>query len=142
MMLSTVIAPAQERRLKKSDLPAAVQKTADEQTKGATVHRYSSELEDGKLQYGVEMTVNGHSRDVSIAPDGGLLEIEEQVTYEALPPAVRDGLQKKAGRGKIIKVESLTKHGTLVAYEAQVRDGSRRREIQVGPDGKGLVHPE
>ena len=135
-------AAAQDKQLKKSDLPAAVQKTADEQSAGATVRGYASEVEDGKLQYEVQLTVNGHSRDVSIAPDGKLLEIEEQVALDALPAPVREGLQKKAGAGKITKVESLTKHGALVAYEAQVLTGTKRSEVQVGPDGKPLTHPE
>ena len=54
-------ASAQEKKIKKSDMPAAVQKTADEQSKGATVKGYSTEVEDGKTIYEVELTVNGHS---------------------------------------------------------------------------------
>jgi hypothetical protein len=133
---------AREKRLKKSDLPAAVQKTADEQSEGATVRGYSSEVDGGRLQYEVEIVVKGHSRDVIIAPDGSILTVEEQVDLDALPAAVREGLHKKAGTGTITKVESITKLGKLVAYEAQVRTGSKRSEIQIGPDGKPLVHKE
>lgn len=135
-------AAAQEKQLKRSDLPAAVQKTADAQSAGATVRGYSSETEDGQLEYEVAMTVHGHGRDVSIAPDGSVLEIEEEIALDSLPAPVRAGLQQKAGSGKIVKVESLTKHGTIVAYEAQVRTGTKRSEIQVGPDGKPLAHEE
>ncbi len=136
------IAAVKDKALKKSDLPAAVRKTADEQSKGATVRGYASEVEDGKLQYELQLTVGGHSKDVSIAPDGTVLEVEEQVDLAALPAAVREGLQKKAGAGKIAKVESLTKSGKLVAYEAQVLTGKKRSEVQVGPDGQPLAHPE
>ncbi len=132
----------QEKHIKRSDLPAAVQKTADEQSKGATVRGYTKETEEGKLEYEVEMTVSGHTKDVSIDPAGNVLEVEEQVALEALPAAVRDGLQQKAGKGKITKVETITKHGTLVAYEAQVVTGSKKSEVQVGPDGKPLDHEE
>jgi hypothetical protein len=135
-------APAQEKHLKRADLPPAVQKTADEQSKGATVRGYGSEVEAGQLAYEVELTVNGHSRDVTIAPDGSVLEIEEEVALAALPAAVREALQQQAGAGTITKVESLTKQGKLVAYEAQLRTGTKRSEIQVGPDGKPLAHPE
>lgn len=137
-----VTASAQEKTLKKSDLPAAVQKAVDEQSKGATIRGYSSETEGGQLQYEVEMTVHGHSKDVTIAPDGKVLEIEEQVVLDSLPAAVRDALRKKAGAGTITKVESLTKHGTLVAYEAKVHTGDKHSEVQVGPDGKPLEHEE
>lgn len=135
-------AAAQEKRLKRSDLPAAVQKAADVQTKGATVRGYSSETENGQLEYEVAMTVNGRSRDVSFAADGSTLEIEQEVLVDSLPAAVRSALVQKAGAGRITKVESLTKHGTLVAYEAQVRTGTKRSEVQVGPDGQPLAHEE
>ncbi|HYL22175.1 MAG TPA: hypothetical protein VEU74_10470 [Gemmatimonadales bacterium] len=133
---------AQEKRLKRSDLPPAVLKTADEQSAGASVRGYSSETEDGRLEYEVALTVHGHGRDVTIAPDGTLLEIEEEVAVDSLPAAVRTGLLQAAGAGKIVKVESLTKRGAIVAYEAQVRTGTKRSEVQVGPDGKPLAHPE
>jgi hypothetical protein len=61
---------------------------------------------------------------------------------EPLSPAVRDGLQAKAGNGKLVKVESLTKKDKLVAYEAQVVTNGKRSEVQVGPDGKPLDHEE
>jgi len=135
-------AAAQERSLKRSDLPPAVRKTADEQSAGETVRGYSSETEDGQLEYEVELTVHGHGRDVSIAADGTILEIEEEIALDSLPAPVRAGLQQKAGSGTIFKVESLTKRGAIVAYEAQVRTGTKRAEIQVGPDGKPLAHEE
>jgi len=90
----------------------------------------------------VELFANGHSKDVTIAGDGSVLEVEEEVALEALPAAVREALQKKAGPGKITRVESITRHDVLVAYEAQVLTGKKRSEIQVGPEGKALTHPE
>jgi hypothetical protein len=137
-----VSALGQEKKLKKSDLPAAVQKTADEQSKGATVRGYSTEIEDGKPEYEVQLTVNGHSKDITMDPQGNVMEIEEEVDMKSLPAEVREGLQKQAGKATVGKVESLTKHRNLVAYEAQVRDGKKRSEIQVGPDGKPLAHKE
>jgi uncharacterized membrane protein YkoI len=134
--------PGQEQHIKRSDLPAAVQRMADEQSKGATVRGYNKEAEEGKLEYEVEMIVNGHTKDVSIDPAGNVLEVEEQVALDTLPAEVRAGLQKKAGNGKITKVETIIKHGTLVAYEAQVLTGGKKSEVQVGPDGKPLDHQE
>ena len=135
-------AAAQEKKLKRSDLPAAVQRSADEQSAGARVGGYSTEKENGQDVYEVEMTVHGHGRDVTIAADGTVLEIEEQMALDSLPAAVQAGLRQLAGSGRITKVESLTKRGTLVAYEAQVRTGTKRSEIQVGPDGKKLAQPQ
>ena len=149
LLLVGVIAQAQgqekepkEKHLKRADLPAAVQRTADEHSKGATVKGYSQETENGNVEYEVEMTLNGHSRDVSIAADGSIIEIEEAVALSSLPAEVREGLQQRAGSGTIGKVESLTKRGSIVAYEAHVIKEGKKSEIQVGPDGKPLAHPE
>jgi hypothetical protein len=56
--------------------------------------------------------------------------------------AVGVGVLFHAAARKLVKVESLTKHGKLVAYEAQVITGGKKNEVQVGPDGKPLDHEE
>src|SRR5436190_5355193 len=131
-----------EKKLQRSDLPAAVQRAADEQSAGATVKGYSTEEDNGQVVYEVEMTMHGHARDVTIGADGTVLEVEQEVALDSLPAAVRTGLKQLAGSGTLGKIESLTKRGTLVAYEAHVKTGNKRSEIQVGPDGKKLAHPE
>jgi hypothetical protein len=135
-------ASAQEKKIKRSDLPPAVEKTVAAQSAGATIRGFSTEKEKGQTLYEVEMTVNGHSKDISIAPDGAIVEIEEQVALDSLSPEVKAGLQAKAGKGKILKVESLTKKDKIVAYEAQVETNGKKSEVQVGPDGKPLDHEE
>ena len=131
-----------EKKLQRSQLPAAVQRAADAQSAGATVKGYSSEEENGQVVYEVAMTVHGRARDVTIGADGTVLEIEEEIAFDSLPAAVRTGLRQLAGSGTIGKVESLTKGGTIVAYEAHVKTDDKRSEIQVGPDGKPLAHPQ
>jgi hypothetical protein len=88
------------------------------------------------------LTVNGHSKDVLMDVGGAVVEVEEQIPTESLSPAVRTGLEFKAGNGKLVKVETLTKKGKLVAYEAQVLTKGKKSEVQVGPDGKALDHEE
>jgi hypothetical protein len=135
-------ASAQEKKIKRSDLPPAVEKTVAAQSAGATILGFSTEKEKGQTLYEVAMTVSGHSKDISIAPDGSVVEIEEQVDLDSLSPEVKAGLQAKAGKGKLLKVESLTKKEKLVAYEAQVDTNGKKSEVQVGPDGKPLAHEE
>lgn len=135
-------ASAQEKKIKRSDLPAAVEKTVAAQSTGATIRGFSTEKENGQTLYEAELTVNGHSKDISMTADGSIVEIEEQVALDSLPAEVKAGLQAKAGNGKILKVESLTKKDKLVAYEAKVETNGKKREIQVGPDGKPLDHEE
>jgi hypothetical protein len=135
-------ANAAEKHISRGQLPEAVRKEAEEQAKGATVRGYTMDTKNGHLEYEVEMISNGHSKEVTISPDGRLIEIEEEVDLNSLPSEVISALRNKAGRGDVSKVESITKNGVIVAYEAQVLSAGRHSEIQVGPEGQALTHEE
>lgn len=127
---------ASEQRVKLADLPPAVQATVKEQSKGAAVRGYAKEVENGKMTYEVEMTVNGHGKDVSMDQNGTVIEVEEEVPLGSIPSSAKSAIEKSAGAGKILKVESVAHGATVVAYEAQVRRGSKRSEVRVNPEGK------
>ncbi|HSS21269.1 MAG TPA: hypothetical protein VLL54_14440 [Pyrinomonadaceae bacterium] len=140
-VLFSPTALAQEKKLTREQLPPAVEKTVAKESQGATIKGFSSEVEKRRRLYEAELVVNGHSRDVLMDGDGNIVEIEEQVELDSLPQAVQAALKKEAGSGRIAVIESLTKNGKLVAYEAQVKHGKKRSEIQVGPNGEKLKHP-
>jgi uncharacterized membrane protein YkoI len=132
----------QEKKIKRSDLPPAVERTVAAQSAGATIKGVSEEKENGQTFYEAEMIVNGHTKDVLIDATGAVVEVEEQVAMDALSAEVKAGLLAKAGKGKITAVESIKKHDKLLAYEAKVDTGGKKSEVQVGPDGKPLDHEE
>jgi hypothetical protein len=136
------IAQGQEKKIKRSELPPAVEKTVAAQSEGATIRGFSTEVEGGKRLYEVALNIEGRGKDILIDGRGNVVEVEEEVALDSLPAAVREGLARAAGRGTISRVESLTKRGKLVAYEAVVKTGARRREVQVGPGGEKLARPE
>ena len=135
---------AQEERIERSALPPAVEKTVVAQQHGATLKRFLTEPEHGKRVYEVEMIVAGHTKDIQIAEDGAMNEIEEEVALSSLPASVQAALyaKTKVSGARITKVESLTKNGKLVAYEAATISGSKRGEVQVAPTDKKLAHEE
>ena len=141
-LFCATFAVSEEKKINRSDLPPAVEKTVASQSEGAIIKGFSQEKEHGQTFYEAEMMINGHSKDVLIDSNGGIAEVEEEVAMDSLPGVVKDGLQAKAGKGKLAKVESLTKHDKLVAYEAVIQKNGKRSEIQVGPDGKPLHHEE
>lgn len=140
--LTFSIAQAQEKKLKRDQLPPAVEKTVATESQGATIKGFATEVENGRRLYEAELTVNGHSKDISMDRTGKIVEVEEEVSMDSLPSTVQDALKKAAGSGTIGMVESLTKNGKLVAYEGHVTTGKKRSEIQVGPNGEKLKRPE
>ena len=141
-LLFGVTAKGEGKKVEEAKLPTSVQRTFREQAKGALIKGYTMEREHGKKVFEAEMLVDGRTKDVQVAEDGTLNEIEEEVPFASLLQDVQAALVRKARGRKVIKVESLTKRNALVAYEATTLNGSKKSEVQVGPTGKNLPHEE
>jgi uncharacterized membrane protein YkoI len=139
--VSWSLGQGQERKIRREQLPLAVERTVARESEGATIKGFASEIEHGQKFYEASLVVDGHTKDILIDADGNVVEVEEQVSMDSLPADVQDALKKGAGNGTIIVIESLTKNGQLVAYEAHVKHGRKRSEIQVGPNGEKLKRP-
>ncbi len=135
--IGAIAAFGSEKPVKMKDLPPAVQRTVQEQSKGATIKGLSTEVEHGKTIYEVEMTVNGHGKDVSMDASGAVIEVEEEVALGSIPAAARAAIEKAAAGGKIAKVEKVTR-GKEIAYEAALRKDGKRSEVRVSADGSML----
>ena len=126
-------APAKKLELK--DLPPAVQKTIQDQSKGAEIKNISKETEDGKPQYEVETMLNGKHRDFNVDTKGALLLVEEETTIDSIPAPAKAAILKKVADGKLGMVE-LFKRGGETMYEAAYtgKDG-KKHEVLVKADG-------
>lgn len=140
--LTLAVAQAQEKKITREQLPPAVEKTVARESEGATIKGFATEVEHRQRFYEASLIVNGHGKDVLMDKNGNIVEVEEEVSLDSLPSTVQDALKKAAGSGTIEMIESLTKNGKLVAYEAHVKHGKKRSEIQVGPNGEKLKRPE
>src|SRR2546428_8934345 len=122
-----------ERKITRKDLPAAVAKTVDVQSHGATIRGYSEEQENGQTFYEVELRVNGHTRDVLIDSNGAVVEVEEQVALASLPATVRDRLKGGAGSGKIGGGGSGTQGRRVCGHEGHLPPQGKRSGGKIRP---------
>lgn len=134
LSFGVAIATCSEKPVKFKDLPPAVQKTATTESRGAIVKGYSKEIEKGKIEYEVQLVVDGKSRDVSMDASGKVIETEQEVGLDAVPDKARDAIKKAASSGKIVKVEAVKGDGPTV-YEAQVRNNGKKYEVRVNENG-------
>jgi hypothetical protein len=141
-VFSIAAAQENERKIKREQLPPAVEKTVAAESQDATIKGFATEVENRQRFYEASLTVNGHNKDILMDKAGNIVEVEEEVSFDSLPASVQEALKKAAGKGTIDTVESLTKAGQLVAYEAHGKRGGKRFEIQVGPNGEKLKRPE
>ena len=129
------VAAAAEKKLQMKDLPAAVQKTVQDQTKGAEIKGISSETEKGKLTYEIETMVSGKHRDFLVDAKGAVTEVEDETAIDNIPAAAKAAIEKKAAGGKIAMVETVTR-GSATLYEATYTDkAGKKHEFTVKPDG-------
>jgi len=124
-----------EKKINMKGVPAAVQQAIREQSKGATLRGVAKEVEQGKTLYEAELTVNGHSKDVTFDAQGQVVSVEEQTPIADIPSAAREAIQKAAGGGKVLVVETVTEGGKTF-YEAQVRKGIKKSEVKVDASGQ------
>ena len=128
-------ANAQETKLDFKDLSPAVQDAARAQSQGATVRGYSKEIEKGKTEYEVQLVVDRKKRDVSIDPNGKVIETEQEVAFESVPEKAQDAIKRGSGGARIEKVEQVkSDHATV--YEALVRQNGKKHEIRVLESGE------
>ena len=112
---------ARGKKINRSELPAAVERTLQLQSQGAAVKHLSQENENGQICYKAKMKVDGRSKEALINANGDVLKVKEKVPVNTLPAEVKAGIEAKAGfLGTIAEVESITINDRLVAYEARV----------------------
>ncbi len=135
-------AVAQETKAKSlqlKDLPAAVQKTVTDNLHGGEIKNIGKENEDGIAQYEIESLLNGKARDFNVDTKGKLLLVEEATTIDAIPAAAKASILKKVADGKLGVVETYSKPGQPMAYEASYTDKrGKTHEVLVTAEGKEI----
>jgi uncharacterized membrane protein YkoI len=123
------------RKLELKDLPPAVQKTVQNELKGAQIRNIGKETEGGVTQYEVETLLNGQHRDFNVDTKGALLVVEEETTIDAIPAPAKAAILKKAAGGKIRTVELFKRSGETLYEAAYTTTAGRKHEVLVKADG-------
>jgi len=130
---------AAETKVKLEDLPSAVLSSVKDITRDATLVGLNKEQEKGNTIYEVETKgSNGKTRDLLLDRTGAVIETEQEVDLDTIPPAAKLAIQKRLAGGTVQKVEKLTK-GSSVSYEAAIKTKSGKN-LEVGVNADGSAH--
>jgi len=128
---------AAAKSLNLKDLPAAVQKTVQDNLKGGELKNITREVEKGGAQYEVETLLNGKHRDFDVDAKGTLLVVEEEISIDSIPAPAKATIMKRLGAGTLGIVETFTKPGGETMYEAGWKDkAGKKHEVLVTADGR------
>lgn len=135
-MLGVVVAVAQsgdtERRVKENEVPAAAMAALKKLAGSATIHEFEEETINGKKFYEGEWKGPDSHMEAKVTENGDVLEIEESISADEVPAAVRTEAEKMSDKGGKIKYEKIT----LFVYEAEFRKDGKGHEIILTPDGR------
>ncbi len=110
----------------------------------------NAEIEEAKVEkeglkvYEVELEQNGREIEVTLAKDGTLLEVETEMTLQALPEAVAKAIEKASEGATIKEVSKEVTYAVVklvklaqpqTSYEAELSKEGAECEIEVAADG-------
>lgn len=113
----------------------------------ASIEEVGLDKEDGIDLYEVELRQNGEETEVTVSPDGVIVEVETEVFLKDLPKAVADAITKAAAGAKVEEIKreetrAVVRAGKLVkldqpriTYEAEFRKDGKELQIELAPDG-------
>ena len=122
----------------------AIQKAIQKAFPGAHIEEIGYDRRIATL-LDVTVLVDGEPRDITISPDGLILEIGQATEVGSTPPAVRTSLAKLISKGAIEEVERRQIVAELkpvplkkprIVYEFDYRAGGQLRELVLDEQGK------
>jgi len=130
-------------RKKNICLPDAVKGTINALYPEAVIEKVEVEKEGLKV-YEIELKLNGQEFEVTVAPDGTIIEIESEVAIDDLPDAVKAAIAKAIEGAEIKKVEEEVTYWAVtlkkletpqITYEVELIKDGKEIEIEVAADG-------
>ena len=127
-----------EDDLKIGDVPEPARRVLLGMAGGAPILEVERETEAGVVVYGAAWRKNGVLHEAEVTADGILLEVEEGVARESMPPAVQAAVAKHfPGRPQLKIVKK-----TVMLYEVEARIDGQEVELYVLPTGRVIDQPD
>lgn len=127
-----------EVKLTESQVPRPALDAVRHKYPAAKVLGYEKETEGGKTVFEAKLTVGDQRIDVELSAEGRILAEETVVAADALPAAVKAGLEKSAyAKWSLSKVERIVENEDAAhpTYEVQLKNGAARMEVVLDATG-------
>ena len=132
-----VFAEEEDKALKFEELPPAVAKAIKEAAGEEKLHKITLGDEDGTQAYEATWKAKGHKHEIAVTKEGKVMSLEEIITAEEAPEAVRTAIASEAGGKKVLEVEKVLEKGKTF-FEATYENGKGKLEVSFSEDGKVL----
>ncbi len=127
----------QEMEIALSDAPEPVQKTIKEHAGKGDIEKVTRIIADKESAYEVEVADDQRSFTITVAGDGKLVSVEEEIPLGQAPAPVQKAITEQLGGGKL---GSITKSvaGQKTAYDVEATKDGKTIYFSVDPSGKNV----
>ncbi len=122
------------KEVKLQDVPEAAQAAIQSQTSGGTIEKITCEKEDGEHFYKVTYMKGNREFELEVDDNGEVMEMEEIMAMEDLPPAVQEIVKTESAGGKIKELALETEDGKTF-YEFEYEKDGKEHEVKIAEDG-------
>ncbi|MDB6016234.1 MAG: hypothetical protein JWR19_723 [Pedosphaera sp.] len=130
-------AGAEPKTVSLADVPAAVQRTIQAQSKGGKLGEIERDEKEGEVTYSVGLTQDGKERDFAVAENGRLSSVE--VSLDETPEPVQKAIKTAVGGGILDNIDKVLEEAGTNSFEVDMTTKSGEdRVFNVGIDGKLL----
>ena len=127
------------KEVKLEDIPPAAQAAIESYTSGEGIEKITHEKEEGKDFYKVEYKNDGRKFELEVDKDGEVLEAEEIVTMEDLPPAVQETVKTASAGAEIKELALLETEEGKIFYEIEFEKDGKEHKVKIAEDGTVLI---
>jgi uncharacterized membrane protein YkoI len=125
------------KEVKLEDVPTAAQAVIQTHTSGGKIEKITCDKDDGKHFYKVEYQKDGREFELEVDEDGKVMEMEEILAMEDLPPAVQATVKTETAGGKIKELALETEDGKTF-YEVEFEKDGKEHKVKIAEDGTVL----
>lgn len=125
------------KEVKMEDVPTVAQTVIQTHVAGGIVEKIKCEKDGDKHLYKVDYTKDGREFELKVDEDGKVLEIEEAMKMEELPPAVQATVKTETTGADIKELVLETEEGKTF-YEVEFEKDGKEHEVKIAEDGTVL----
>ena len=129
-------ASGQEKKVDLKKVPKAVLKAVKDKFPKAKIISASTEKENDKTVYEIQIKNEGKSADVTVTPEGKITTVETTIPYKELPKVVAEAFEKKYPRATVKRTEEVGDGDKVTHYELLIVT-SDKKTLEVEFDTKG-----
>lgn len=136
LIFNTTIEAQEKRKISRKEVPAPIQQAFQKIYPGVSIKQAEVKEKNDRLIYHHAGKRNGNEVELVYAMEITLIEQQEDIAISELPPAIAAAIKTAHPNATITETEKITKNGTLLGYEVEIKEGEQKLELRITPDRK------